>query len=235
MPRMPVVILCGGRGTRMGRHSVPKGLVEIGGRAILWHVMQLYAAQGFDDFIFCLGFGAEQIREAFSGPQPWSIEFVDTGLDTETGGRIRRVGHLLEGTFMATYQDGVARIDLRRLLEHHRRMGRYATITCARAHVPFGLVGVAEDSRVTGFTEKPRLAEWVNGGFFVFEKEVLDYLDQDSVLEREPFERLVADGQMSAFCLEEFWACMDTYKDALMLNELWETGAPWRVWDREPV
>ncbi|HLF70253.1 MAG TPA: sugar phosphate nucleotidyltransferase [Actinomycetota bacterium] len=233
---MPVVILCGGRGTRLGKETLPKGLIEIGGRPILWHIMKLYAAQGFERFILCLGFGAEAITAAFSrsdslADPSWRIEFADTGLDTPTGGRIRKVAHMIDGPFMATYGDGVAQIDLRDLLEHHRTQGRYATITTARARMPFGLVHIDEDSSVTGFSEKPRLDEWINGGFFVFEPEVIDYLDEDSVLETQPFEKLVADGQMTAYRLDAFWACMDTYKEALMLNELWDTDPPWRIWD----
>lgn len=219
----------------MGRQSVPKGLVEIGGKPILWHVMQLYAAQGFDDFVLCLGWGADQVKDAFSGRQPFSIEFVDTGLDTLTAGRIRKVGHLIQGTFMATYQDGLARIDLNDLVRHHRSSGRIATITCARARLPFGLVSLDGEGNVTGFDEKPKLPDWVNGGFFVFERGVFDYLVDDTMLETKTFDKLVAAGQMTGYLLDEFWACMDTYKDALMLNELWEQGAPWKVWDRELV
>jgi glucose-1-phosphate cytidylyltransferase len=229
--KVPVAILCGGRGTRMGRASVPKGLIEIGGRPILWHIMKLYAAYGFDDFVLCLGYGADQIREAFSGPQPWGIQFVDTGMDTNTGGRIKKIEPLLEGTFMATYADGLARIDIGELLRHHRAAGAAATITCARAEIPFGLVQVGPDRLVTGFREKPKIDEWINGGFFVFEPGVFDYLEEDSILEREPFERLAHDGKMSAYLLDDFWVCMDTYKDALRLNDLWQNGAPWRVWE----
>lgn len=229
--QVPVVILCGGRGTRMGRQSVPKALIEVGNRPILWHLMRLYGTQGFTHFVLALGFGGDEIRAAFSRGHPWSVEFVDTGLDTQTGGRILKAGRMLgRNTFMATYVDGLARIDLAALLAHHRRSRRYATITCARAPIPFGLVQIGEDSQVVGFAEKPMLEDRVNGGFFVFEPEVLDYLDEESVLEQAPFERLAADGQMTAFPLDDFWACMDTYKDALMLNELWEAGAPWKVW-----
>lgn len=231
-----VAILCGGQGTRMGRHSIPKGLVEIGGKPILWHVMQLYAAQGFKDFIFCLGFGADEIRQEFSGPQPWNITFVDTGLQTQTGGRIKRLEGIVSGTFMVTYQDGLADIDLNQLLQHHRSERRWCTITCARTHTPFGLVQIeGEGSAVVGFIEKPLMEQWVNGGFFVFEQEVFDYLTEDSILEKEPFEALVALGQMTAYKQTGFWACMDTYKDALLLNDLWKSGAPWKVWENELV
>lgn len=236
---IPVVILCGGKGTRLGSDGLPKALIEIGERPILWHIMKLYAHQGFSRFILCLGWGGDQIREAFDDRpgglvEPgWDVQFIDTGLETPKAGRILRVSHLLEGTFMATYGDGVARIDLRSLLDHHRKQGRLATITCARAALPFGLVEMEQDGSVMGFVEKPRIEEWINGGFFVFEREVLSYLSEDVELEQEPFEKLAADREMTAFRLEEFWACMDTYKEALMLNTLWEEGAPWRTWDED--
>lgn len=233
---MKVAILVGGRGSRLGDHSVPKALVEIGGKPILWHIMKLYAAQGFNDFVLCLGFGGGMIQDVFSLEQPegwaekgWNIEFVDTGLDTPTGGRIKKIASHVDGRFMATYGDGVARIDLEKLLSHHMSAGRLATITCARSTLPFGIVEVS-DSRVVGFHEKPPMTEWINGGFFVFEPAVFDFLAEDSVLETEPFERLAKEEQMTAFFLEDFWACMDTYKDALLLNDLWNNGAPWRVW-----
>ena len=230
MGSVPVVILCGGRSTRMGMRSVPKGLVEVGNRPLLWHVMKLYSAQGFDEFVLCLGYGADQIREAFGDDAQFNIRFVDTGLDTQTGGRIKRAAADIHGTFMATYQDGVARIDLNDLLRFHQESNRLATITCAQTNIPFGVVDL-KDGVPVGFIEKPRMDKWVNGGFFVFEPGVLDYLQDDSTLEREPFEKLVADAQMSAYLLHDFWACMDTYKDALMLNDLWEREAPWKVWD----
>lgn len=234
--RVPVVILCGGRGTRMGQGRVPKPLIEIGGRPILWHIMKLYAFQGFDDFILCLGYGGDKIRETIArinGDEGWKVTFLETGLDTNTGGRIKRVEGLVDGTFMATYGDGLARLDLHEVLDTHRRKGRLATMTCVRAEMPFGLVHLGPDSQVKSFTEKPRLDERVNGGFFVFEPKIFGYLEENSVLEQEPFRQLAADGELTAYLHDDFWACMDTFKEAMLLNELWENGAPWRVWQAE--
>ena len=229
---MPTVaILCGGKGTRMREagETLPKPLVEIGGRPILWHVMCLYASQGLSDFVLLLGHGAERIEE-FARTCPWSVRCVDTGLDTPTGGRVARAReHLEGGTFCLTYADGLADIDLGRLLEFHRGHGRAATITVVRPQNPWGVANLTDDGRVTGFTEKPRLESWVNGGFFVMEPSALDLIGPDDVLERQPLERLSADGELHAFRHEGFWDCMDTYKDNLMLNELWASGdAPWR-------
>ena len=232
-----VVILCGGRGTRLQEQSpsIPKPLVEIGGEPILWHVIRIYAAQGLESFILCTGFKGELIEAAVDShewPRGVTVTCVDTGLDTPTGGRIQQAGAMLEGrSFCATYADGVADIDLQRLLAFHRAHGGLATMTVVRPHLPFGVAELNGDDRVRGFQEKPRAAGWVNGGFFCFEAEALEYLNADSVLEREPLERLAADGQLHAFRHEGFWDCMDTYKDAALLNDLWARGeAPWRVW-----
>ena len=232
LPRMPAVaILCGGQGTRMREagETLPKPLVEIGGRPILWHVMSLYASQGLSDFVLLLGHGAHRIEE-FAHTCPWNVRCVETGLDTPTGGRVVRAReHLEGGTFCLTYADGLADIDLGRLLEFHRGHGRAATVTVVRPENPWGVANIADDGRVTGFTEKPRLESWVNGGFFVMEPRALDRIGADDVLEREPLERLSGDGELHAFRHEGFWDCMDTYKDNLLLNELWASGqAPWR-------
>lgn len=226
MAGIPVVILCGGKGTRLGEGSIPKALVRIGDRSILRHLIDIYMSYGHDRFILCLGFGREQVEQEVSEGYPGEILCVDTGLDTPTGGRIKLVGDQLDGTFMATYVDGLSDVDLGELLDAHRRSGRFSTITCPRVTNPFGLVNL-EGDRVTGFEEKPLMQQRINGGFFVFEPEVLGYIEETSILEREPFERLARDGQMTAFPHDGFWACMDTYKDALTLNELWSEGAPW--------
>jgi glucose-1-phosphate cytidylyltransferase len=232
----PVAILCGGRGTRLQELnvSIPKPLVEIGGRPIVWHVIQLYLAQGFRRFVLCTGYKGELI-ERFVRAEAWPegvvVECLDTGLDTPTGGRAlaaaRRLG---EQSFCLTYADGVADIDLHALLATHRAHGELATVTVVRPELQFGVAQIAADGRVSGFHEKPRAEQWVNGGFFVFEPGVVDYLAQDSVLERDPLERLAAAGQLHAFRHEGFWDCMDTYKDAVLLNDLWEQGlAPWKA------
>ena len=237
----PVVILCGGRGTRLRERteSVPKALVEIGGRPILWHVIQIYAAQGFDRFLLATGYMGEAVAE-FAAAERWpngvEVEAIDTGLDTPTGGRIAALGERLEGgTFCATYADGVADIDLDALLETHRGHGALATVTVVQPDLQWGVAELDGD-RVAGFVEKPRSEHWINGGFLCFEPGVLQYLDAGSVLEREPLSRLAAEGQLRAYRHEGFWDCMDTYKDAVVLNDLWTAGrAPWRIWDGAAV
>jgi len=232
----PVVILCGGRGTRLREQTetVPKALVEIGGRPILWHVIGIYAAQGFERFLLATGYLGEAVEE-FVAAEPWpegiAIECVDTGLDTPTGGRIARLADRLDSdAFCATYADGVADIDLGALLSFHTEHGGLATMTVVRPHLQWGVAELGPDGQVEGFAEKPRSEHWINGGFFCFEAGAFGYLDKDSVLEREPLARLAADGQLRAHRHEGFWDCMDTYKDAVVLNDLWAGGeAPWKV------
>ncbi|MFI4984992.1 MAG: sugar phosphate nucleotidyltransferase [Solirubrobacterales bacterium] len=239
MSRPPVVILCGGRGTRLQEHTqdIPKPLVEIGGMPIVWHVIQLYAVQGFRRFLLATGYKGELI-ERFVGAQHWPegvrVECIDTGLQTQTGGRIKLLeGHLQDDEMLcATYSDGVADIDLGALLAYHSEHGALATMTVVRPQLQFGVTELAQDGTVRGFREKPRSEHWINGGFFCLDSDVLSYLERDSVLERTPLERLAADGQLRAHRHEGFWECMDTYKDAVQLNDLWASGeAPWRVWD----
>jgi glucose-1-phosphate cytidylyltransferase len=215
---------------RAGESAVPKPLVEIGGRPILWHVMSLYAAQGFERFLLLTGNGAGQV-ESFADTLEWDVRCVDTGADTPTGGRLHRARDELQGgTFCLTYADGVADIDLRALLAFHAGRGGAATITVVRPENPWGVARLANDGRVDGFQEKPRLDSWVNGGFMVMEPRALEEIGPDDVLERGPLERLARAGELFAFRHEGFWDCMDTYKDTLLLNELWERGeAPWRA------
>jgi glucose-1-phosphate cytidylyltransferase len=237
----PVVILCGGRGTRLRERteSVPKALVEIGGRPILWHVIQIYAAQGFERFLLATGYMGEAVAE-FAAAERWPegvrVDCIDTGLDTPTGGRVAALADRLRGgTFCATYADGVADIDLNALLEFHRAQGALATVTVVRPNLQWGVAELSGDA-VSGFVEKPRSEHWINGGFFCLEPRALSYIGADSVLEREPLERLAADGQLRAFRHEGFWDCMDTYKDAVVLNDLWAAErAAWRIWDTAPV
>jgi glucose-1-phosphate cytidylyltransferase len=237
----PVVILCGGRGTRLRERteSVPKALVEIGGRPILWHVVQIYAAQGFDRFLLATGYMGEAVKEFAAGerwPEGVRVECVDTGLDTPTGGRVAALSERLSGgTFCVTYADGVADVDLEALLEFHADQGAHATVTVVRPNLQWGVAELDGDE-VAGFVEKPRSEHWINGGFLCFEPEALDHLGPESVLEREPLERLATEGQLRAYRHEGFWDCMDTYKDAVVLNDLWSAGrAPWRIWDTAPV
>jgi glucose-1-phosphate cytidylyltransferase len=237
----PVVILCGGRGTRLRERTetVPKPLVEIGGRPIVWHVIGIYVAQGFDRFLLATGYLGEQV-ERFVADERWpegvTVECVDTGLDTPTGGRIAALGERLDGgTFCATYADGVADVDLEALLGEHRESGALATVTVVRPDLQWGVAELDGD-RVSGFIEKPRSEHWINGGFFCFEPGALAEIPPDSVLERGPLERLATAGELHAYRHEGFWDCMDTYKDAVTLDDLWRSGdAPWQAWDEERV
>jgi len=238
--RPPVVILCGGRGTRLRERTetVPKALVEIGGRPILWHVIGIYAAQGFRRFLLATGYLGEMVAD-FADSEAWpegiEVDCVDTGVETPTGGRIARLAADRIGGegFCVTYADGVADVDLGSLLDFHGGEGALATMTVVRPHLQWGVADVGEDGRVAGFVEKPRSEHWINGGFFCFEPGALDYIDVDSVLEREPLRRLAAEGQLRAHRHEGFWDCMDTYKDAVVLNDLWASGeVPWTTWPR---
>jgi glucose-1-phosphate cytidylyltransferase len=228
-----VVILCGGRGTRLGAgQTLPKPLVEIGGRPIVEHIVELYAAQGQRRFLLAAGWHADLLSaavDAISWPAGVSVSCVDTGEDTETGGRVRALREHLDGEpFHLTYGDGVADVRLGELEAVHRDAGRTATITVVRPELQFGIVDVGEDGAVGGFREKPRSMHWINGGFMRLEPDVFDVLTEDEPLERGPFERLAAAGRLHGHRHDGFWACMDTYKDARRLNELWDAGAaPW--------
>ncbi|MBA2239854.1 MAG: NTP transferase domain-containing protein [Solirubrobacterales bacterium] len=236
---MPVAILCGGRGTRLQErtHAIPKALVEIGAMPILWHVVRIYAAQGLRRFLLLTGYLGDQI-ESFAAAATWpdgiEVECVDTGLETPTGGRLAAAGERLRaaGTFCVTYADGVADIDLGALLAFHRQHGDLATVTVVRPFSQFGFAEIDERGLVRRFDEKPRLEGWVNGGFQCFEPGFVDYLEPTSVLEQDPLRRLAAERELHAFQHTGFWDCLDTYKDAVMLNDLWRAGsAPWAVWE----
>jgi glucose-1-phosphate cytidylyltransferase len=256
---MRVVILAGGLGTRLSEETSarPKPMVEIGGRPLLWHLLRTYAAAGFDDFVIALGYKQEVIKDYFrslhavrndlvidvrSGQMTvrtrpsepftdsWKLHLVDTGLATQTGGRLLRLRELLAGEpFLCTYGDGLASIDIRSLVRIHREGGRAATLTAVRPPARFGGLEL-EGDRVVSFVEKPQLSEgWINGGFFVFEPAVLDRITNDAtLLEHEPLSGLARDGQLSVFRHEGFWQPMDTLRDKRLLEELWASGAaPW--------
>ncbi len=236
-----VAVLCGGRGTRLQErtHAIPKALVEIGGKPILWHVLRIYAAHGFRRFLLLCGYRGEMIEE-FALDQKLleglDIECLDTGLDTPTGGRVAAAAdRLRDATFALTYADGVADVDLSAALQFHRGHGAAATVTLVRPHSQWGIAELDGD-RIRGFVEKPRMEQWVNGGFMFCAPRVLDYLDERSVLEREPLERLARDGELVGWRHTGFWDCMDTYKDAVVLDDLWAAGSPpWRIWDPAPA
>jgi glucose-1-phosphate cytidylyltransferase len=233
-----VLILCGGRGARLREHAqaVPKPLVEIGGRPIVWHVVHIYIAHGFTRFVLLTGYRHDEI-EAFARSEGWptgiEVSCLATGEDTPTGGRVHRAAAGLDGAeCCVTYADGVADLDLASLLAYHRDHGAPATMTVVRPRLQFGVAELNGDGLVNGFVEKPRSEHWVNAGFFCFSKQALGLLGPESVLEREPLERLAATGQLRAYRHDGFWACMDTHKDVIELGDLWAQGrAPWKLWE----
>lgn len=243
---MKTVILCGGRGTRLGEHgaTVPKALIKIGGKPILWHLLKIYAAYGLSDFVLCLGYLGESIRDHFlqlatgdgridlGEGDVCTIEFVDTGLDTNTGGRVKAVENYIdEETFCVTYGDGLSDINIKELIDFHAAHGKLATLTAVHPHSNFGIMKVDDASgAVVEFQEKPRLKEWINGGFFVFDRKVFDHIEQNAILESEPLERLASERELIAYKHLGFWKCMDTLKDNLEFNEIWKSSADWKVW-----
>ncbi len=255
---MKVVILAGGLGTRISEETAarPKPMVEVGGRPILWHIMKIYASHGLHDFVICLGYKGYMIKEYFANyflhmadvtvdmkqnkvevhqnsAEPWRVTLVDTGDQTQTGGRLRRVREYIgEENFCFTYGDGVGNVDISALIAFHRQHGRLATLTAVQPPGRFGSLNM-ERERVVGFQEKPQGdGGWINGGFFVLSPQVVDLIDGDGTLwEREPMERLAQQGQMCAYRHDGFWQPMDTLRDKNHLEELWASGkAPWKVW-----
>ena len=233
---MQVVVLCGGKGERLKEQTeiIPKPLVEVGGMPILWHIMKIYAHYNHKDFILCLGHKGEKIKEYFkkNNSENWNISFADTGLDTNTGGRIKKIEKFINSDdFLATYGDGVSDINISNLVEFHKKHGKTATITCTQLKSNFGIVEINKSDMILGFREKPFMKMWINGGFFVFNKRIFSYLSEDSVLEREPMEALAKDNQVRAYKYNGFCECMDTYKDTRMLNDMVENNkAKWMVW-----
>ena len=257
---MKVVILAGGYGTRISEesHLRPKPMIEIGEQPILWHIMKIYSSYGFQDFIICAGYKQHVIKEYFANyylhrsnitfnfsdsnhqiihsheTEPWKVTVVDTGLNTMTGGRIKRIKEYLDDEpFMLTYGDGVSDVDIDQLLDFHRKKGKLATLTAIQPSGRLGVIEIAEDSLIHNFAEKKKEdTGWINGGFMVLEPKVLDYIADDSTtFEREPLERLAKEGQLSAYMHSGMWQCMDTLRDKLYLEELWQSGkAPWKKW-----
>ena len=232
---MQVIILCGGKGTRMGKDldGLPKALIPIGKKAIIWHIMKYYACYGHNDFILCLGHKKKEIAQYVKMCSGFRIKLIDTGLETNTGGRLKIVEkHVKNGTFFVTYGDGLSNVNLRSLLMFHRLHGRIASLTAVKPRSYFGIVGIdSHSSAVTHFDEKPILDHWINGGFFVFNKGIFKKLRSEDILEKQCFKRLVEEKELVAYKHIGFWECMDTYKDNLRLNELWGFGkAPWRIW-----
>jgi glucose-1-phosphate cytidylyltransferase len=259
MVLMKVVILAGGLGTRLTEETEtrPKPMVEIGGRPILWHIMKLYAHFGFREFVVALGYKGDVIKRYFldyaklqsnftvnlatgdvmrrgGPPEDWTVHLVDTGIATNTGGRLKRLAPILgRETFMATYGDGVSSVDINALVQFHQRNGKLATTTAVRPPARFGGL-IFDGNRIVEFTEKPQIGEgWINGGFFVLEPDVLEYIaDDQTSWEREPMERLASEGQLMAYRHEDFWQCMDTLRDLRLLESLWTSGkAPWKAWE----
>ena len=233
---MKAVILAGGYGTRISEesHLRPKPMVEIGGKPILWHILKIYSCYDINEFVICCGYKGEKIKEYFSNidSTPWNIELVDTGLDTKTGGRLKRIQNHIDGTFCVTYGDGLCNIDINNLVAVHKEKKSVATLTATHPPERFGVLDLNGDY-VTEFHEKHSgESSWVNGGFFVFEPEIFDYLQDDStILERTPLETLAKENQLTAFRHSGFWYAMDTLREKKYLENLWVSQkAPWKIW-----
>ncbi|MFQ5419472.1 MAG: sugar phosphate nucleotidyltransferase [Anaerolineae bacterium] len=266
MNDIPVVIVCGGQGTRMrGSTSVKKELVEVGGRPILWHVMRIFSAHGMNRFVLTLGYGADQIRRYFlefegmnrdltirlgqpadgdtrphfqgtAVQPPWQVSLVDTGLLTEKASRIARVADYLDGDrFFVAYGDDVSDVDLTALINFHREHGKLATITAVQVNLQYGIVEADEAGQVSGFVERPLLPYWINGGFMLFEREVLDLMadDEDVNLETQVLPALAEQGQLMIYRHKGFWQSMNTMKDTMLLEKFWQENPPWKVWKDE--
>jgi glucose-1-phosphate cytidylyltransferase len=258
---MKVVLLAGGRGTRISEesHLKPKPMIEIGGMPILWHIMKIYSSFGYNDFIICCGYKGYVIKEYFANyflhmsdvtfdftdgnsmrvhnnaAEPWKVTLVDTGIDSMTGGRVKRIKTYIEKdeSFMMTYGDGVSDVDIKKLAEFHKVHGKLATMTAVQPSGRFGALEISGDV-ITSFEEKPRGdGARINGGFFVLDYGIFDYIDGDgTIFEREPLERLAAEGRLMAYTHNGFWQPMDTMRDKQLLEELWESGsAPWKLWE----
>jgi glucose-1-phosphate cytidylyltransferase len=252
------VILCGGLGTRLREQTEfrPKPMVEVGGKPILWHIMKLFAHYDMTDFVVCVGYKGEVIKEYFLDYEArnndftiklgasheiefhdqhlesdWQVTVADTGHETQTGGRVKQVQRYIGNErFMVTYGDGLADIDISKLLTFHASHGKAATLTTVQPLSRFGVLELESGGTVANFREKPQVDGWINAGFFVFEPRVFEYLDDDSVLEQAPLKALAKDGELMAYRHDGFWQPMDTYRESALLNDLWAHGAPWKAW-----
>jgi len=255
---LKVVILAGGFGTRLAEETIlmPKPMIEIGGKPILWHIMKSYAHQGFNEFVVCLGYKGHQIKEWFSNyrlhnsditidlksdqitlhknnTEDWKITLVDTGFSTQTGGRIKKIRDYIDGTFMLTYGDGVGNVDIKKLLEFHKKHGKLATVTAVQPQGRFGVLELNDEDKVRDFGEKiDNVDKWINAGFFVLEPDVFSYIDgDDTSWEEISLKKLQEDNQLMAYKHTDFWKAMDTLRDKRELENLWKTeSAPWRTW-----
>lgn len=256
---MKIVLLAGGLGTRISEETgfKPKPMIEIGGKPIIWHIMKLYSSYGFNDFIICLGYKGYMLKEYFanyflhqsditinlkdnsiethqSKAEPWKITLIDTGADTMTGGRVKRIKDFVgDETFMMTYGDGVGNIDIKALVKMHKENGKKATVTAVQPSGRFGAINVNKEGIISSFQEKPKGdGGWINGGFFVLEPSVFDYIEGDKIMwEREPMEALANENELMAFKHHGFWQPMDTLRDKNTLEKLWsEDDAPWKTW-----
>ncbi len=255
---MKVVILAGGLGTRLSEETglKPKPMIEIGNKPILWHIMKIYSSYGFKEFVILLGYKSYAIKEYFlnyyiyqsditidlhengvkihkNNCENWKVTLLDTGLHTMTGGRIKRAKKYLKDTFMLTYGDGLADIDLAKVLDFHKQHGKALTMTSVQPEGRFGVASISQDNSINSFTEKPKGDHlWTNGGFFICEPKVLEYIQGDYVsFENEPLEKMAKDGQAYSYKHQGFWKCMDTQRDMVQLNDIWETGeAKWKIW-----
>ncbi len=260
LSEIPVIIFAGGLGTRLREETAykPKPMVEIGEFPILWHIMKIYSSYGFRQFIICAGYKKEIIQDYFinfhsknhtieiypdessepnvisrNNEKNWVIKIVDTGEDVNTGGRLKKVQNFIEtDNFLCTYGDGLSNINIKNLYNYHLQFTTIATLAAVKPPSRFGVLQVDESNFITGFKEKPDGDTWINGGFFVFSKEIFEFLSSNSILEREPLEKVSQMGELKAYKHEQFWQPMDTYREFKLLNDLWSQGsAPWKVWN----
>lgn len=255
---MKVVILAGGFGTRLSEHtdSIPKPMVEIGGKPILWHIMKIYSHYGFNDFIICLGYKGHIIKEYFLNrfkydsdviidyninkiqncnniSEPWKVSLIDTGINTLTGGRLKRIKQYIDGPFLMTYGDGVSNINIKELVNHHNKYNKKVTVTAVQPAGRFGGLEIENDVLVKSFIEKRRSdSPWINGGFFVCEPEIFNYIDKDdTIFESDVLDKIASESQLVSYKHNGFWECMDTLKDKNNLNNLWNNNqAEWKIW-----